>query len=79
MYCIKIIENALKFGDIIVNKKILNQACKQTIALSLVDTDKIVVSGKFKYSDNGSKCFIGSLDDDDDNIIRELYVLHCLK
>ena len=35
------------------------------IDLSLEDTDKLVVSDKFKHSDNGSKYFIGYLDDDD--------------
>ena len=47
---------------------------KQGIALSLVDTDKMVVSEKFKYSYNGSKYFIGYLDDDD-NIIRPLCIM----
>ena len=32
------------------------------------------MSEKFKYSDNGSKCFIGYLDDDDD-IIRPLCII----
>ena len=36
-------EQTLKFGDIIVNKKEFN-ASKQAIALSLVETDKIIVS-----------------------------------
>ena len=47
---------------------------KQGIALSLVDTDKMVASEKFKYSYNGSKYFIGYLDDDD-NIIRPLCIM----
>ena len=58
-------------------------ASQQPIDLSSVDTDKIVVSDKFKYSDNGSKDFIGYLDDDDDddddddndNIIRPLCII----
>ena len=41
-------EKTLKFGDVIVNKKEF-YASKQAIDLSLVDTDKIVVSDKFKY------------------------------
>ena len=47
-------EQRLKFNDVVVNKKEFH-ASKQTIALNLVDTDKIVVSDKFKYSDDGSK------------------------
>ena len=30
-------------------------ASKQAINLSLIDTDKVVMPDKFKYSDNGSK------------------------
>ena len=45
-------------------------------ALSLVDTDKIVVFDKFKYTDNSSKYFSGYLDDDDDdNIFRLLCII----
>ena len=57
-------EQILKFGDIVVNKKEFH-ASKQPIALNLVDTNKIVVSDKFKCSDDGSKYFIGYLHDDD--------------
>ena len=74
-------EKSLKFGDIVVNKKEFH-ASKQATALSLVDTDKIVVSHKFKCSGNGSKYFIGYLDDDDDDddddeddIIRPLCII----
>ena len=65
-------EKKLKFNDVMVNKKEFH-ASKQAIAL--VDTNKIVVSDKFKYSDNGSKYFIGYLDDDDDNIVRPLCII----
>ena len=34
-------EKTLKFGDVIVNKKIKIHASKQAIALNVVDTDKI--------------------------------------
>ena len=64
-------EQAIKFGDVVVNKKQFH-APKQATALNLVDTDKIVVSEKFKYSDDSSKYFIGYLDDDD--IIRPLCI-----
>ena len=55
-----------------VNKKEFH-ASKQTIALNLVDTNKIVVSDKFKYSDDDSKCFIGYLHDDD--VIKPLCII----
>ena len=48
-------------------------ASKQAIALNLVDTNKIVVSDKFKHSDDGSKYFIGYLHDDD--VIRPLCIV----
>ena len=57
-------EQILKFGDILVNKKEFH-ASKQAIALDLVDTNKIVVSDKFKHNDDDFKCFIGYLHDDD--------------
>ena len=66
-------EQTLKFNNVIVSKKEFHTS-KQAVALSLVDTDKIVVSDKFKYSDNGSKYFIGYLDDDD-NIITPLCII----
>ena len=45
-------EQTVKFGDIVVNKKEFH-ASKQTIALDLVSTNKMVVSGKFKHNDDG--------------------------
>ena len=39
-------EKTLKFGNIAVNKKEF-RAFKQSIALNLVDADKLVVSDKF--------------------------------
>ena len=64
-------EQTLKFGNIVVNKKEFH-ASKQAIALNLVYTNKIVISDKFKYSDDGSKYFIGYLHDDD--IIKPLCI-----
>ena len=64
-------EQTLKFGDIAVNKKEFH-ASKQAIALNLVDTNKIVVSDKFKHKDNGFKYFIGYKDD---NIVRPLCII----
>ena len=65
-------EQTLKFDDIVVNKKEFH-ASKQAIALKLVGTSKIVVSDKFKHCDDGFKCFIGYLCDDD--VIRPLCII----
>ena len=56
-------EQALNFGDIVVNKRGFH-ASKQTIALNLVNANKIVVSDKFTHSDDCFKYFIGYLHDD---------------
>ena len=48
----------LKFNNIRVNEKEFNQS-KQLIDLMSVNVDKIVVSDKFKHSDEGFKYFIG--------------------
>ena len=66
-------EQTLKFCDIVVNKREFH-ASKKTIALNLVNTNKIVVFGKFKHSDDSSKYFIGYLHDDDD-VIRPLCIV----
>ena len=65
-------EQILRFGDIAVNKNEFH-ASKQAIALDLVNTNEIVVSDKFKHSDDGSKYFIGYLHDDD--LIRSLCII----
>ena len=65
-------EQTLEFGDIVVNKKEFH-ASKQAIALNLVNTNKILVSDKFKHSDDGFKYFIGYLDNDD--VIRPLCII----
>ena len=51
-------EKKLKFGNIRVNKKEFDKS-KQRINLSLVNADQIVVSDKFKHSDDTFKYFIG--------------------
>ena len=51
----------------------MNRHSKQTISLNLVNTSKIVVSDKFKHSDNDFKYFIGYLHDDD--VIRPLCIV----
>ena len=51
-------EKTLKVNNIKVNKKEFHKT-KQAIDLDSVDTDKIVVSDKFKHSEEGFKYFIG--------------------
>ena len=51
-------EKTLKFDNIRVNKKQFRKS-KQPIDLDLINVDKIVVSDKFKNSDDGFKYFIG--------------------
>ena len=65
-------EETLKFGDIVVNKKEFH-ASKQPIALNLVNTSIIVVSEKFKHSDDAFKYFIGYLHDND--VIKTLCII----
>ena len=55
---IRISEKTLKFNNIILNKKEFHKS-KHPIDLSLVSVDRIVVSDKFKHSDEGFKYFIG--------------------
>ena len=50
--------NTLKFNNIKLNKKEFHKS-KQAIDLNLVTVDQIVVSDKFKHSDDGFKYFIG--------------------
>ena len=64
-------EQILKFRDIVVNKRKFH-ASKQALALKLVNTNKIVVSNKFKHSDDGFKYFIDYLHDD---VIRPLCII----
>ena len=51
-------EKTLKFDNIRVNKKEFHKS-KQPIDLNLINADQIVVSDKFKHSDDGFKYFIG--------------------
>ena len=51
-------EKTLKFNNIRVNKKEFHMS-KQPIDLMSVSVDQIVVSDKFKHSDEGFKYFIG--------------------
>ena len=71
-YTINISEQTLKCNGYLVNKREFH-ASKQAIALNLIDTNKIVISDKFKYDDDGSKYFIGYLHDDD--VIKPLFII----
>ena len=51
-------EKTLTFGNVRVNKKEFHIS-KQPIDLNLINVDQIVVSDKFKHSDDGFKYFIG--------------------
>ena len=60
---IRMSERTLKFHNIRVNKKEFHKS-KQPINLNLINSDQIVVSDKFKYSDDGFKYFIGYKEDE---------------
>ena len=53
-------EKTLKFNNIKVNKKKFDKS-KQVIDLDSVDTGKIVVSDRFKHSEEGFKYFIKNM------------------
>ena len=60
----------MKFDSIAVNEKEFH-ASKQAISLGLVDTTKMVISDKFKHSDNGFKSFF---DSKLENVVRLLCI-----
>ena len=64
-------EKTLKFNNIKVNKKEFHRA-KKAIDLDLVDTGKIVVSDRFKHSEEGCKYFVGYQQDE---IVKLLYII----
>ena len=64
-------EKTLKFDNIRVNKKEFHKS-KQPIDLDLVNVDQIVVSDKFKHSDDGFKYFIGYKEDD---VVKPLCII----
>ena len=64
-------EKTLKFNNIKVNKKEFHRS-KQAIDLDLVDTGKIVVSDKFRHSEEGFKYFIGY---QEDKIVKPLCII----
>ena len=64
-------ENTVKLNNIRVNKKEFHKS-KQATDLSLVTVDQIVVSDKFKHSDDGFKYFIGYQEDE---IVKPLCII----
>ena len=65
-------EKTLKFNNIKVNKKEFHKS-KKAIDLDLADTGKIVVSDKFRHSEEGFKFFIGYQEDE---IVKPLCILY---
>ena len=51
-------EKTQKFDNITVNKKEFHNS-KQPIKLDLINIDQVVISGKFKHSNDGFKYFVG--------------------
>ena len=72
---IKMSEKTLKLDNIKVNRKVFHKT-KQPIDFSLVDINKIVMSDKLKYGNDGFKYFIGYKEDDivkpSDVILRQM-------
>ena len=64
-------EKTLKFNNIKVNKKEFHRA-KKAIDLDLVDTGKIVLSDRFKHSEEGFKYFIGYQENE---IVKPLFII----
>ena len=63
VYNIRMSEKTLKFNNIEINKNKFHTS-KQAIGLDSVTTDKIVVSDKFRHSEEGYKYFIGYKEDE---------------
>ena len=64
-------KKTLKFDNIRVNKKEFHKS-KQPIVLKSVNVNQIVVSDRFKHSDEGFKYFIGYQDDE---IVKPLCII----
>ena len=64
-------EKALKIDYIMINKKEFHKS-KQPIDLMSVNLDQIVVSDKFKHSDEGFKYFIGYQEGE---TVKPLYII----
>ena len=68
------IEKTLKFDNIRLDKKEFHKS-KQPINLDLVNLDQIVISDKFKHSNDGCNYFIGFGEGE----VLKPYALFCLK
>ena len=68
---IRMSEKTLKFNNAKVNKKEFHKS-KQSIDLDLVTINQIVVSDKFKHSDDGFKYFVGYQEDE---IVKPLCII----
>ena len=64
-------EKTLNFNNTKINKKEFHKS-KQAIDLDPVDTNKIVVSDKFRHSEEGFKYFIGY---QEDKIVQPLCII----
>ena len=64
-------EKTLKFNKIKINKKEFHKS-KQAIDLDSISADKIVVSDKFRHSEEGYKYFIGFQEDE---IVKPLCII----
>ena len=64
-------EKTFKFDNVEVNKREF-PACKQPIALEIVNLNQILISDKFKHSDTGFTYFTGYKDD---NLLRPLCIV----
>ena len=64
-------EKTLKCNNIRLNKKEFHKS-KQSTDLKLVNVDQIVVSDKFKHSDDGFKYFIGYQERE---IVKPIYII----
>ena len=64
-------EQTLEFSNIVVDKKDFHVS-KEAIALDSVESSRILVSDKFKFSDDGCRYFIGYSNDD---VIRHLCIV----
>ena len=68
---IRMSEKALEFNNVRVNKKEFHKS-KEPIDLNLVTVGQIVVSDKFKHSDDGFKYFFGYQEDE---IVKPLCII----
>ena len=64
-------EKTLKFDNIVVNKTKSHKS-KQPICLDLVNLNQILISDKFKHSDDGFKYYI---DYKEDEIVKPLFTI----